>query len=244
MKIALLSKVAVSLILLASLCHPVRALELLLDAQNTGYSWYQRQNWMGGTDTQTGFSYGDPGSGLLHVQNNYQYYGGADRWWERKNVYIQINLAGLNVATLETASLKLYVTENDSPSPTGFMHLDTQTETPTGDASQQLAGDTTVISSDLLAIGWNQINITDFIVADLNKGYDYAVFYIPQFSQAQDENRILSFYGASSTVEIGGSSARPILDIQIIPEANALLLLGAGALVLLLPRRHSYRRQF
>ncbi len=207
-----------------------------LTAQNTGYYWYQRQNWSGGSDTQSGFLYGDA-TGLLHTQRLYDYYGGSDRYWEQKSTYLQISLDGLNSATLESASLWIYVVTNDSPVATSLNHVTTQSTAASGDASQQIPGDVSAVSSSALNVGWNQVDITSFILADLEKSYSYSAFSIPAFDQSQDENRILSFYGASTTVEIDGSSAKPYVEVQVVPEPGTMSLLVFGGMALALAMR-------
>ncbi|HQF39899.1 MAG TPA: hypothetical protein PK322_12340, partial [Opitutaceae bacterium] len=76
-------------LLVALLCASASSLQaaiITLGTENSGYYWYERQSWMGGSNTASGFAYGDA-TGLLHVQRNYQYYGGADRYWETKDAF-------------------------------------------------------------------------------------------------------------------------------------------------------------
>ncbi len=233
-----LTKLAPIIVIILAFPHTTSADIRTLTAENTGYYWYQRQNWMGGSDTQSGFSLGDSGTGLLHAQRLYYYYGGADRYWEQKHAYIQISLQGLSVATLQSASLWIYVVTNDSPVSTSLNHVSTQSPAATGDASQQLPGDTNVVSSSSLAAGWNQIDITSFVLSDLGKSYSYAAFNMPSFDQSQDENRIISFYGASTDVEIDGASVKPYFEVQMVPEPGILsLLVIAGMAVTTATRR-------
>lgn len=103
---------------------------ITLETANMGYYWYEKSTWMGGSDTQTGFSYGD-GAGLQHVQNNYQYYGGSDRFWQRKDLYFQIDLSSIT-GDLEEAVFHFYVTVNNSTAPSVLKHVDTQTTPPQG----------------------------------------------------------------------------------------------------------------
>ena len=211
-------------------------IDITLDESNTGNYWWTRYQYSGGNDTQSGFVYGD-GDGLVFSQRNYQYYGGADRWFEERAIYIQISLSALGGVSPEdilSATFNFYVAENSSDTDvTWLRHLTTQGTAPTGDASQQLAGDANVISSAGLTLGWNSIYVTDFILSDLDKGCDWAVFSILSFNQEQDFNRILSIYGGGAA-----DSFRPYLSVVLIPEpATGLLALAGVALLLRRKRR-------
>lgn len=80
---------------------------ITLETANMGYYWSQRSTWSGGSSTDSGFSYGDD-AGLQHVQNNYQYYGGSDRYWQQKDLYFQIDLSSIP-GDLEEAVFHFYV---------------------------------------------------------------------------------------------------------------------------------------
>lgn len=209
---------------------------ITLSSMNSGYYWYQRNTWSNGSDTQTGFSYADA-NGLIHVQRNYQYYGGADRLFEQKDAYFQIDLASLTGVEVVSATFHFYVTENNSPITTNLRHLDTQVVAPTGDAVQQIAGATDVANSGAFALGWNSVDLTSYVLSDLEKGYSFVVLSIPQFAQAQDENRLLSFYGAAATLEIEGLSVKPYLSVTTVPEPAACGVLAGGAALFLALRR-------
>lgn len=238
MKIPLLP-VMVTLIFMIA---PASKSATVLDFNTTqmGYYWYERSSWSGGSDTSTGFSYGD-GSGLVHVQRNYQYYGGADRYWQQKALYLQIDLTSVPSSFEGTAELAFYVTINSTPGTSSSLyHLATQGTPPTGDAAQQLAGDTVLANTAALVPGWNFIDLSTAIEADLAKGYSYSVFSIPMFAQTQDVNRILSLYGPTSTTEIEGASTRPYLTLTAVPEpATGLLLLAAAGCGLRRRKRHA-----
>lgn len=212
------------------------ALTIVPSGTNTGYYWYERSTWLGGSDTTTGFSYGDA-SGLLHTQTNYQYYGGSDRYWQQKDTYIQLDVSSLSGSQIASARIHFYLTAN-SAIETFLKHVDTQTVVATGDAGQKLVGATNVASTTSFVAGWNSIDVTTHIQSDVDKGYDYAAFSIPKFSQSQDENRLMSFYGASTTQLVGGISAKPYLEVTLIPEPSIPMLMAvSGAFTLILRRR-------
>ena len=219
-------------LLVALLCASASSLQaaiITLGTENSGYYWYERQSWTGGSNTASGFAYGDA-TGLLYVQRNYQYYGGADRYWETKDAFFQIDLSSIDGATLTAASLNFYVTANTTAE-SFLRHLDTQPLAATGDVAQRLAGNADVASTTSFVLGWNSIDITGFIAADLAKGYDYAAFSIPMFAQSQDENRLLSLFGAGTTETRDGISVRPYVQVTAIPEPSTYAL-GIGGLAL------------
>lgn len=221
---------ALALGLVAGAASP--AAVITLSSVNTGYYWYEKSSWMGGSDTTTGFSYGDA-SGLIHVQTNYQYYGGADRYWQWKDAYFQIDLSSLVGEEITLATLNFYVTAINTPAETFLKHVDTQSTLATGDAGQKLVGTTNVASSTTFVPGWNSIDVTSFIQSDLDKEYSFVALSLLKFAQVQDQNRLLSFYGASTSVEIDGLAAKPYLDVVVatVPEpAGAALFVGIGAL--------------
>lgn len=223
-----------SLLALAMVCHSslfAVDITVTLNATNTGFNWYERWQWMGGNSTDEGFSRGDDGTGLIHAQNNYQYYGGADRFFQRKDTYLQISLFGLDKTQIESVSLWLYVAANNSAVPTFLTHVNTQNTRATGDAAQKLPSDTNVVSTAGFVLGWNEIDVTSYVLSDLDKQYDYAAFGIPQFSQSQDDDRLLSLYGGSTTQMVNGESAAPRL-VAVIPEPTTLALLIPAALVI------------
>jgi hypothetical protein len=211
---------------------PASSAATVIDFQPSqmGYYWYERSSSAWGSDTDTGFSYAD-GSGKLHVQRNYQYYGGADRYWQQKSLYFQVDLTSVPSSFEGTAVLAFYVTTNNTPAtPSSLYHLATQGTTPTGDAIQQLAGDTVVASTAAFVPGWNFVDLSTAIESDLAKGYGYSVFSIPMFAQTQDVNRLLSLYGPTSTIEIEGASTRPYVTLTPVPEpTTGVLLLAAAA---------------
>ena len=209
---------------------------IFLSGINSGFFWYQQNTWTGGSDTQSGFSYGDE-NGLIHVHRNYQYYGGASRFFEQKDAYIQIDLASLSGVEVASATFHFYVTVNNSPVETFLKHLDTQSDTPAGDAGQKIAGTTDVAGSGSFSPGWNSIDLTSFVLSDLDKGYSFVVLSIPQFAQEQDEDRLLSFYGASATLELEGLSVKPYLLVTTVPEPSAYASLAGGAVLFFALRR-------
>lgn len=226
---------AIAFCLLASVNLPGQT--IILTESNTGYYWWEKDQWMGGSNTSDGFAYGDA-TGLIYAQSNYQYYGGADRSWERKDAYFQIDISSLSGMTLTAATLNFYVTGNSSSVETFLRHLDTQSTLATGDAGQKLAGNSNVASSTIFSVGWNRIDLISFVQSDIDKAYDYASFSIPQFSQSQDQNRLLSLYGASASTMIGGVSVKPYLEVSVVPElANYALQSGAIVLLLIACRR-------
>lgn len=224
--------------LLTGAASEARASAITLSGINTGHYWWDKQQWSGGSDTQSGFSYGDDVSGLIHAQSNYQYYGGANRDFNRKDAYFQIDLSSLAGIDMISATFKFYVTENNTSAETFLKHLTIQSTTPTGDAAQQLAGMTDVASSTTFTVGWNSIDLTSYIQSDLAQGYAFTVLNIPQFNQEQDENRLLSLYGGSAAAEY-----RPHLDVTVVPEPSTYALLASGAVLALaaLRRRHNRR---
>ncbi|MCH7226647.1 PEP-CTERM sorting domain-containing protein [Haloferula sp. A504] len=211
---------------------PISSAATMIDFQPTqmGYYWYQKSTWLGGSSTDDGFSYSD-GSGMVHVQRDYQFYGGSSRSWKEKRLYFQVDLTSVPSSFEGTAVLAFYVTLNNTPgTPSSLYHLATQGTTPTGDAIQQLAGDTVVASTAAFVPGWNFIDLGTAIESDLAKGYSYSVFSIPTFAQTQDVNRLLSLYGPTSTTEIEGASTRPYVTLTPVPEpTTGVLLLAAAA---------------
>lgn len=224
------SNLLLVLLWLIPIVLPAATISLAQD--NTGYYWYTRDTWTGGSDTQTGFSFGDDVTGLIHARNNYQYYGGASRHWDRCDAYLQCSLEDLEASQIESAYLWLHVETNSSSAATMLRHLGTQSTAATGNASQQLVGTVDVLSSSALVLGWNKIDVTAFIVSDLGKSYAFSAFSIPQFGQNQDEDRILSFHGASASAEW-----RPYLEVTAIPEATATAFCALGLCALIFRRR-------
>lgn len=223
---------SLTVILLSLTPAMMSAATMPLAQDNTGYYWYTRDNWSGGSDTQTGFSFGDPGTGLLHARRNYQYYGGASRHWDSCDAYLQCSLEDLEASQIESAFLWLHVETNSSSAATTLRHLATQSTAATGNASQKLDGTVDVLSSSSLVVGWNKIDVTAFILSDLGKSYTFSAFSIPQFGQNQDEDRILSFHGAGAAAEW-----RPYLEVTAIPEATAASLCALGLCALIFRRR-------
>lgn len=211
------------------------AYTITLGSTDMGFYWYERQSWMNGSNTDTGFSYGDS-QGIQYVQNNYQYYGGADRLWQQKDMYFQIDLSSIT-DDLEQAVFHFYVTAYSSPAPSILTHVDTQTVAATGDAAQKLVGSTAVAGTDSFVVGWNSLDVTSYIQSDLDKGYSFAVFNIAKFGTVQDENRFLSMYGPTSTALVEGESAKPYLAFTTVPEPGTMSLLALGGLALIRRRR-------
>jgi len=203
-----------------------------------GYYWYQKSTWLGGSDTTTGFDYGDA-QGKQHVQTNYQYYGGSDRFWQQKDLYFQIDLAAITEPLTGPATFNFYMTDYASSAESFLKHLGVQTTAATGDAGQKLAGDGNVAGTGTFVLGWNSLDVTPYIQSDLTNGYAFAAFSIPKFGQVQDQNRILSLYGPGSTVEVEGAATRPYLEFSTVPEPSALLLLSVGLLCLVVARTSS-----
>lgn len=208
---------------------------ITLDSSHMGYYWYEKSSWLGGSWTDTGFSYGD-NNGTQYVHKNYQYYGGADRYWQQKDLYFQIDLSSINY-DLEQAAFNFYVTAYNSPAPSVLRHVDIQTIAATGNAAQKLAGSTDVAGTGSFVLGWNSLDVTSYIQSDLDKGYTFAAFSIPQFGQVQDENRLMSMYGPTSTTLVEGLSTQPYLVATRTPEPATLGLLAIGGLAVL--RRRS-----
>lgn len=204
-----------------------QAAEITLGASNTGYYWYQKSSWLGGSDTSSGFSYGDT-DGLIHAQTNYQYYGGADRYWEQKDIYFQVDISDFAATEITSATFRFYLSSLSTAAETFLKHLDTQTTLATGDAAQKLAGNSNVASSTTFTLGWNNIDVTGFVQADLQKGYSFVALSLPRFGQVQDENRVLSIYGASTSAAIAGLSLKPqmIITTSVPESANVGLILG------------------
>jgi len=192
---------------------------------------------MNGSYSNEGFSYGDATTGLIHTQRLYYYYGGADRYYETKDIYFQIPLDSLDAASITSVSLNFYVATKNTTAETFLKHLDTQSTVPTGDVSQKLAGTTNIVSSTNLSLGWNEIDITDSVVSDLNNSYAYAVFSLPAFAQEYDTNRQLSIYGAAAA-DVEGSSVKPFLSVAIPePGTCGLILIGLAICTVLRSRR-------
>lgn len=223
MKTTLLATLVFSLMAVMA----ARAEIITLSAPNSGNYWYVKSSWLGGSDTSTGFSYADE-NGLIHAQRNYQYYGGSDRYWEQKDIYFQIDLSPLAGEEVQSAMFNFYLTALNSDVATSLKHLSDQTTAPSGDAGQKLAGNTDVASSSSFVLGWNSIELTSYVLSDLDKGYTYTVLSIPQFSQTQDVNRVLSIYSASAA-DVDGSSVKPYLSV-IVPEPGRYSLLVGGIL--------------
>lgn len=227
---------SLALLLLSALPSLAGSSTITLSSTNTGNYWYEKSQWTGGSDTQTGFSYGDNGTGLIHAHRNYQYYGGSDRFWERKNAYFQIDLSSFSGMEITSAVFSFYVTINNSDVATSLLHLNTQSPLATGDAGQQLVGGSAVASSSSFTIGWNHIDVTASIQSDLDLNYAVAAFSLPEFAQAQDVNRLLSLYGGSADL-----AYRPYLTVtaSAIPEPSTYGLFVASAVLGLV----AYRRQ-
>ncbi|MCC6415979.1 MAG: PEP-CTERM sorting domain-containing protein [Opitutaceae bacterium] len=225
-----------ALFLVSTLATFAGSSTITLSSTNTGNYWYEKSQWTGGSDTQTGFSYGDDDTGLIHAHRNYQYYGGSDRFWQRKNAYFQIDLSSFSGIDITSAVFSIYVTAHNSDVATSLLHLNTQSPLATGDAAQQLAGGSAVASSSSFTIGWNHIDVTASIQSDLDLNYAIAAFSLPEFAQDQDVNRILSLYGGSAALEY-----RPYLTLtaSAIPEPATYGLLAAGAVFGLV----AYQRQ-
>ena len=202
---------------------------ITLAPSHMGYYWYERSTWTGGSDTSTGFSYGDSG-GTQHIQNNYQYYGGSDRFWQQKDFYFQIDLSSITDNPQQTV-FHFYVTAYNSPAPSTLSHVDTQTVAATGDAAQKLVGSTAVAGTDSFVLGWNSVDVTSYIQSDLDNGYSFAAFNIPKFGQMQDQDRLLSMYGPTSTTLVDDQSTQPYLATAI-PEPATMALLALGGLAL------------
>jgi hypothetical protein len=201
------------------------AITIVLAPNQTGNYWWNRTTWMNGSYNNEGFSYGDTDTGLIHSQSLYYYYGGADRYLEAKDIYFQIPLDSLDAASITSVSLNFYLKTISSPVETFLKHLDTQSTVPTGDVAQKLAGATNLSGTSSMVLGWNEIDITDSIISDLNKGYAHAVFSLPRFSQEQDQNRVLSIYGASAA-DVEGSSVKPFIAVAIPEPGSCGFVLG------------------
>jgi len=223
----------------ATASNPTLAGVVTLEPSNMGYYWYEKDSWMGGSNTSTGFSYGDAG-GVQHVQTNYQYYGGADRSWQQKDLYFQIDLRSIT-NDLDEAALHFFVTADASPVPSILKHVSIQSALATGDAAQKMAGEADVAGTDSFSLGWNSLDVTTFLQSDLDNGYSFAAFSIPKFSQAQDQNRLLSMYGPSSTTLEEGESTQPYLAYTI-PEPGTMMLLALAGGVLGLFARNRRQR--
>ncbi|MFA5688434.1 MAG: hypothetical protein WC959_04725 [Kiritimatiellales bacterium] len=219
---------------IAALGAPAAQIISLTETEAGNY-WYMRQVWLGGSYTDDGFSYGDAGTGLIHAQRYYEYYGGSDRIWESKSIYFQIDLSSLAGQAVDSAIFNFHVAAYNTPAESYLRHLETQVMPAAGDAGQQLSGDVDVIGTHSFTLGWNAVDLTAQIQSDLAKGYAYTVLSIPEFSQVEGENRILSIYGASTTVTEGGVLLRPYLSV--IPEPHTFVLLTAGAVMLRFYRR-------
>jgi hypothetical protein len=226
---------AATCLLLAAL--PAQAdITVTLSADNTGNYWWSRNQWMNGNDTSDGFSYGDVGTGLIRAQANYQYYGGADRYFAAADTYFQISLTDLIGINVESASFNFFVESQNTTAVTSLKHLTLQSTAPTGFAAQKLAGSNVVASSTSMVVGWNSIDVTEMINSDLSNSYDYAIFSIPRYTQVIDQNRLLQIYG-SSAPDIEGESVKPYLNVVVPESATWGLLLGALALILTVRRR-------
>lgn len=213
------------------------AMMLALSPNHTGNYWWNRSQTSFGISSNEGFSYGDSGSGLIHAQRLYDYYGGADRYFEAKDMYFQIPLDTLDGLSINSVSFNFYVETLNTTAETFLKHLGTQLTAPTGDAAQELAGSDNVFSSTAMTVGWNEVDVTDEILSDLGNDYAYAVFSIPQFAQVMDQNRLLSIYGASAP-DVDGTSVKPYFEIVAVPEPSAYGSVLAGlALVLVFVRR-------
>ena len=215
-----------------------------LSTTNVGYWWYNKTQYSGGKDESSGWLYSNANN-LVEVENLYEYYGGADRYFEQRDAYIQIDLSslsGIDVSTITAISFNFYIKElNDATSsPASFKHLDVQSVVPTGDAAQKLGGSTEVANSSTMSIGWNSIDVSSSIISDLGNGYDYAVFNFNKFGSEMDHSRLLTFYAPSSTELVDGISVVPYLSVTTInvPEpATYAAIFGMLALAFAAYRR-------
>ncbi|AQQ69944.1 hypothetical protein SMSP2_00278 [Limihaloglobus sulfuriphilus] len=220
--------VCIAAAFLAFQCLTVSAAEITLGETNAGYYWWQRTTGFS-TYTDDGFNYGDA-NGYIISRNDYQYYGGSDRYFYRADAFFQIDISSVSGQEIQSAALNFYLISYSSDSPTNLMHLTTQTAAPTGDAAQQIAGDTAVAASDTFVSGWNSIDVTDQIKSDITNGYGYAVFSIPKFAQTQDINRVMVIAGPKTDYDDGSGPTKPYLSVTV-PEPASMLILAAGGLL-------------
>ncbi len=214
-----------------------------LSGNNVGYWWYNKTQYSGGKDESSNWLYSNANN-LVEVKNLYEYYGGADRYFEQRDAYIQIDLSslsGIDVSTITAISFNFCIKElNDATSsPARLKHLDVQSVAPTGDAAQKLGGSTEVANSATMSEGWNSIDVSSSIISDLGNGYDYAVFSFEKFGTAQDHSRLLTFYSPSSTELVDGISVVPYLSVTTnVPEpATYAAIFGMLALAFAAYRR-------
>lgn len=224
---------------------PAEAVEykVNLSTQNVGFWWYEKSAWAGGSSTDENWSYANADS-MIEVKDQYMYYGGASRYWSRRDAYLQIDLSsfsGVSSADIQSATLNFYIAtfQNATAAPAYLMHLDTQTTVPTGDAQQRLTGSTEVANSSTMALGWNSVDVTSFIMGDVDQNFEYSVFNFVRFAQEQDQNRLLSFYAPSADEVIDGISVVPYLLVTVPePASYAAIFAGAAALALMWRRKN------
>ena len=215
-----------------------------LSEKNVGYWWYNKSQWSGGKDESKDWLYSNSEK-LVEVKNQYDYYGGSDRYFEQRDAYIQIDLSslsGIDVSTISKITFNFCIKElNDATSsPARLKHLDVQSIAPTGDAAQKLGGSTEVANSATMIVGWNSIDVGSSIISDLENGYDYAVFSFEKFGSEMDHSRLLTFYSPSSSELVDGVSVVPYLSVTTtnVPEpATYAAVFGALALALAAYRR-------
>jgi hypothetical protein len=177
--------------------------------QGDGHSGKARYGWGFGWEN-TGFDGGATTNWAGHWYD--APYGGSS------DVYMQISLAGIPAgATLQQAYLNIYVTECSGSG--GQIYHRTDSSTATGQASQQLGGNVKI--TDISApVGWLSIDVTDYIQSDVDRGYSWAVFSLPQ-------------KGYSSLCFSSGETENAAYLSMVIPEPATLVILGLGSLGLL-----------
>lgn len=217
--------------------------KIQLSEEKVGYWWYNKTQYSGGKDESSGWLYSNSNK-LVEVENEYIYYGGADRVFTQRDAYLQIDLSslsGIDVSTITSVSFNFCIKDlNDATtSPASLKHLDVQSVAPTGNADQKLNGSTEVANSATMSIGWNSIDVGSSIISDLDNGYNYAVFSFNKFGSTMDHSRLLTFYSPSSTELVDGVSVVPYLSvITNVPEpATYAAIFGAAALAFAVYRR-------